>query len=345
MRFGILVDFRNPPDFPRANQDVYRDTLETIQMAEALGYEDVWLSEHHFAEDGYCPSPLTVGAAIAVQTHRIAIGQSVFLLPLHNPLRVAEDAAVVDILSAGRLLFGPALGYRPFEFETLGSPRKQRASIFEEALEVIVQAWTQPEVNFEGRHFSYRNVKVRPQPVQKPRPPIWIGGLSRAAVHRAARLGDGLIAGGRRAYEWYLEGLDAAGKPRGAAKVAGLDKWYFVDDDPERLLSEIEPYLLYFHNTVVRWFRAAGQPMPMGDVIAESAAQLKTLANYSVCTPDECIERIVQYSTSVPVDRFYILATLPGLAPEVSRRWIRLFAEKVIPGVRNRVDRREQVDA
>jgi alkanesulfonate monooxygenase SsuD/methylene tetrahydromethanopterin reductase-like flavin-dependent oxidoreductase (luciferase family) len=334
VRFGLLVDFRNPAGSGFTNSEIYRATLDNIAYAEDLGFEDVWLSEHHFAEDGYCPAPLTVSAAIAVRTRRLAIGQSVFLLPLHNPLRVAEEGAVVDILSEGRFMFCPALGYRPSEFEIFGVDRRRRASIFEEALEVIKQAWTEGVVNFNGQHFRYENVMVRPLPVQRPRPPIWIGGLSEPAIKRAARLGDGLMAGGRRAYRWYIEGLREAGKPVNDVQMAGPSVWYFVDPDPARLRRQIEPQLLHFHNTVVEWFQAAGQAMPHGNMRATSAEQLERDGRYVFCTPEECARQILEYVREVPISRFYMLASLPGLDPRISRRWLDVFARDVIPAVR-----------
>jgi alkanesulfonate monooxygenase SsuD/methylene tetrahydromethanopterin reductase-like flavin-dependent oxidoreductase (luciferase family) len=334
MRFGVLVDFRNPRGSEFSDSEIYRRTLDNVVYAEELGFEDVWLSEHHFAEDGYCPAPLVVSAAIAARTERMAIGQSVFLLPLHNPLRVAEDGAVVDVLSNGRFVFCPALGYRPIEFDTFGVDRRLRASIFEEALEVVKQAWTDGVVNFTGRHFKYDDVVVRPLPVQRPRPPIWIGGLSEPAIKRAARLGDGLMAGGRRAHRWYVEGLKEAGKPADNPQLAGPSVWYFVDRDPDRLRRRVEPELLYFHNTVVGWFEAAGQAMPHGHLLATTAEQLERDGRYVFCTPEECARQILEYVRDVPISRYYILASLPGLDPSVSRGWLELFAREVIPAVR-----------
>ena len=99
VRFGLQVDFRNPPEFGRRDTEIYAGTIENVSSAESVGFDDVWLSEHHFAADAYCPSPLVAGAAIAARTRRLTIGQSVLLLPLHNPLRVAEDGAVIDLIS------------------------------------------------------------------------------------------------------------------------------------------------------------------------------------------------------------------------------------------------------
>jgi alkanesulfonate monooxygenase SsuD/methylene tetrahydromethanopterin reductase-like flavin-dependent oxidoreductase (luciferase family) len=334
VRFGIQVDFRNPPEFGRRDSEIYAGTLDNVSHAESVGFDDVWLSEHHFAADGYCPSPLVAGAAIAARTRRLVIGQSVLLLPLHNPLRIAEDGAVVDLISGGRFLLGVGLGYRDVEFQVLGVDRKHRAGILEEAVAVIKQAWMEPQVRFHGRHFDYDGVPVRPQPHQKPRPEIWVGGLTQPAVHRAARIADGLIAGGRRAFKWYVEGLGAAGRDATRPRVAGLPLYQFVDDDPERLRHQLAPHLLSFHNTVVRWFHEAGQAMPTGDREAQTIDDLAQDGRYAFTTPEDCARQIVEYVADVPLERYYILASLPGLDPAVAARWIDTFGRRVVPEVR-----------
>jgi alkanesulfonate monooxygenase SsuD/methylene tetrahydromethanopterin reductase-like flavin-dependent oxidoreductase (luciferase family) len=126
VRFGLWYDFRNPPNSGRSTQRLYRETLDQIVYAEELGYHDVWLSEHHFVADGYLPSCLPVAAAIARSTERISIGTSIVLLPFHHPIRLAEDAAVVDVISDGRFTLGVAVGYRLEEFATFGVDRRHR---------------------------------------------------------------------------------------------------------------------------------------------------------------------------------------------------------------------------
>ena len=202
---------------------------------------------------------------------------------------------------------------------------------------MIKQAWTEPEVRFHGRHFDFNGVPVRPQPLQKPRPEIWVGGLTQPAVHRAARIADGLIAGGRRAFHWYRDGLAAAGRDGERPRVAGLPLYQFVDEDPERLRHQVSPHLLSFHNTVVRWFHEAGQTMPTGDREAQTIDDLARDGRYAFTTPEACARQIAEYLMEVPLERYYILASLPGLDPAVAARWIDLFGTQVIPDVRRRL--------
>jgi len=332
--FGVMADFRNPPEAPRDDQALYAETLDTICYAEALGYDDVWLSEHHFTADGYCPSPLVVSAAIATRTRRIRIGQALLLLPLHHPLRVAEDGATLDVLSGGRFRLGVGLGYRPEEFAALGIDKGSRVGRLEESVAIIDQAWRTGVVTFRGRHFDLNEVAVRPRPVQRPRPEIWIGGLSEPAVRRAARLGDGLLAAGRRAYQWYADERANAGLPAAPLKIAGAHEWYFVDRDPQRLLARVAPNLVLYHNTVAGFFATAGQSMPMGPAQPASLGDILASGRYVFCTPEDCAAQLASYLRAVPVSHFYLLGGLPGLPAEVARGWLELFARQVAPRVR-----------
>ena len=172
MKFGLWYDLRNPVGSGRRLPDLYRDTLDQIVLAEQLGYDDIWLSEHHFIDDGYLPSLLPFAAAVAARTTRVTIGTNIVLMPFHHPIRLAEDCAVVDNLSDGRFLFGPAVGYRLEEFAGFGVERRYRGSITEEAVEVMVKCWTEEEFSYHGQHFDFDNIRCTPKPVQKPHIPI-----------------------------------------------------------------------------------------------------------------------------------------------------------------------------
>src|SRR5438067_12462356 len=162
MRFGLVYDFRNPAPWRRPFPQLYQELLEQIAYAEELGFDDIWITEHHFVEDGYCPSALVAAAAIAARTTRVRIGTWVLLLPLHNALRVAEDAAVVDNLSGGRLDLGVGLGYRLEEFAAFGVERRHRRGRMDEGCEVIRRAWSEDGWSFEGRHCHLQSVSVYP---------------------------------------------------------------------------------------------------------------------------------------------------------------------------------------
>src|SRR5688500_12889307 len=151
------------------------ETVAECERAEAVGFDSVWLGEHHDHSLLY-PSPLLGLAAIASRTRRIGLGTAVLLLPLHHPLTVAEEGAMVDVLSGGRLILGVGAGYAPEEFAAFGVSIRERGSRMDEAAALIQRLWTEEKVTHEGRHYRIGGATVTPRPVQRPRPPIWFGG-------------------------------------------------------------------------------------------------------------------------------------------------------------------------
>jgi probable F420-dependent oxidoreductase len=199
LRVGIgLFTGQVAPGGPRGFTQEYAETLDLVRLAETLGFDSAWVSEHHGAGDGYLPSLLPMLAAFAAATDRIALGTGVVLTPMHDPLRLAEDAAVVDLLSGGRLLLGLGLAWRQEEFRMFGVPLAERVRRTEETVEVLRRAWTGERFSFEGRAFRFERVQVRPAP-ERPGGggvPIWLGGMVEASIRRAARLGDGWVRTG-----------------------------------------------------------------------------------------------------------------------------------------------------
>ena len=161
LRFGVAYDFRNPAGFDGLdNTRLYAAILEQAAFVDALGYDQVWLTEHHFVDDGYLPAFVPVAAAIAARTRRVRISTDVALIPFHHPLRLAEDMAVLDLLSGGRMELGIGMGYAVHEFAAFGMPRAQRVSRTEEAIEVMRQAWSDRPVTFRGKRYTVEGVEV-----------------------------------------------------------------------------------------------------------------------------------------------------------------------------------------
>src|ERR1700758_3408731 len=190
MKFGIgPFNMQTHPENPSSHSEIYRQALGQVKLAEEVNFDSAWIPEHHFLENGHCPSPIVIASAMASVTKRIKIGSAVVALPLHNPLKVAEDAAVVDTISNGRFILGVGLGYREEEFDGFGIPMNQRPSRMEEGIDVIVRSWTQDNFSYEGKRYRFHNLKVTPKPVQKPHIPIYIGAFEEPAINRAGRLG------------------------------------------------------------------------------------------------------------------------------------------------------------
>lgn len=333
VKFGLWFDFRNPPGSGRSVAETYAATLELIALAEQWGYDDIWLSEHHFIDDGYLPSLLPMAAAVAVRTSRVTIGTNVLLMPFHHPVRLAEDCAVVDNLSNGRLIFGPAVGYRLEEFATFGVPRTRRGRITEEAVEVMKLCWTEEEFSYHGRVFDFANVRCTPKPVQKPRIPVWFGATQGEAIRRAARLGDGLLGGGPRGRQAYVEALREYGKDWEHPRIASAGRWIFVSNDPEADWERIRPHALYQLQQYAAWFKAAGQPA-FGDPPADYA-DLESRGLYLCARPDVIAADIRRAYEAAPFERHYYWAVIPGVPIEMAMRSAELFAREVIPLLRD----------
>ncbi|MFQ5666514.1 MAG: LLM class flavin-dependent oxidoreductase [Candidatus Binatia bacterium] len=168
----------------------YAELGEQASVLEQMGFDAFSASEHHFTYDGFCPSPLVALAALAQRTRRIKLVTGALLLPLHDPLRIAADAATLDRLSAGRLILGLGMGYRPLEFDGLASDKRTRGARLVEMMEVLRNALSQERFSFHGKYYRYDNVSVRPRPVQRPHPPLWVcGGTTVSAARRAGRAG------------------------------------------------------------------------------------------------------------------------------------------------------------
>jgi len=331
LRFGLWYDFRNPPRWRQDASALYGAIVEQAVRAEALGWDDVWLSEHHFIDDGYTPSMLPLAAAIAARTTRVHVGTSVLLLPLHDPLRVAEDAATVDVLSGGRLELGLGVGYRLGEFTGFGKDVRQRARCMDASLAVMRRLFDGETVSVDTPWFRYRDVALHPLPAQRPLR-MWGGGFSEPAVRRAARLCDGYIAIGPVAplVAVYRDELRRLGKDPAAHEVAAGLAWLLVARDPERRWREAEPHLLYQINRYAEWFSEAGMSVA---ATARTRADLEA-QRILIVSPEQAIDTIARYVAETGVSRFYGWTVPPGLPPSFSDEHVELMAREVMPALR-----------
>jgi alkanesulfonate monooxygenase SsuD/methylene tetrahydromethanopterin reductase-like flavin-dependent oxidoreductase (luciferase family) len=331
--FGLWYDFRQKPplgDYAR----FYAECLEEIGEAEALGFTGVWLSEHHFVDDGYLPSPLVVAAAIAARTRTMTIGTNVLLLPMHHPLRVAEDAAVADLVSGGRFVLGVGQGYVQHEFEALGYERKYRPSLFEEGIEVIRHALEEGRTGYEGRRWRFGDLPFEPRPKEKL--PIFIGAFADPAIDRAARLADGFLAsaGGGAFGETYRKvrtALERHGRgderfPYVASGVA------FVHEDAGRAREIVGPAIAYQRTRYAEWGTDRDEPRP-GPIREEDLPWER----YLVGTPGEVADGLIQLYQEAPYDHLCFWGRLPGVTHEQALANMRLFASEVVPKVNDAV--------
>jgi probable F420-dependent oxidoreductase len=193
MKFGLYSSIANPPRGEHLDRCVDQVIAEA-QHAEASGFDSCFFGEHHQDRDGFLPSPLIVATAVAAQTRTLNVGTSVILLPLHHPVRVAEDVTTLDIVSKGRIILGVGVGYQASDFRAFGLPMADRAARFEESVDIIRQCWTGEPFSFHGHHFTLDDIQILPKPFQQPSPPLWIGASVPSAVRRAGRLGDAFVS-------------------------------------------------------------------------------------------------------------------------------------------------------
>jgi alkanesulfonate monooxygenase SsuD/methylene tetrahydromethanopterin reductase-like flavin-dependent oxidoreductase (luciferase family) len=330
--FGLITCQRHP-DERRTDAELYRDAIELSEEAERLGFDSVWVSEHHFVDDGYMPSLLPVCAAIAVRTQRVIIGTSLLLAPLIHPLRLAEDAATVDLLSGGRLVLGLGLGWRPEEFEGLGVPLHERAPRLERAIETLRAAWS--EALADG-------VPLTPKPVRPGGPPIWVGAMTQPAIRRAGRLADGFIAtevtpsSFAHQVSWAREELERTGRdPDDYMFSLHLPTFAWPDADRWQLVREHHWYVTWKYEDMTEARGRLGPPATVPPLPAHREDELR--AQIVLGSAEEVADRLLAFQDAAG-GRLHYIARLywPGMDPGLQREAMAVFAEQVIPLVDDR---------
>ena len=332
VRFGLWYDFRNPAPWRKSSERLYEETLEQVVWAESLGLRSAWLTEHHFCDDGYTPSPLVLAAAIGARTSEMAIGTNLMLLPLHDPVRLAEDAATLSILTKGRFDLGVAIGYRQVEFDAFGRRLEHRPSLLEEGVEVIRRAWAGRPVAFEGKRFRVPDVRVTPVPEHPPG--LFVGGMTEPAIDRVARIADGFLSTQNAHHELYLEGLRKAGKDPASGRIfAG--QWAVVDEDPERTWARIGDHAVYQLNEYIGW-GAFGPPDQVPRF--EDRDQVVAAGVYQLWDADRAVRELAALLAERPqIEDVHFWAQLPGEPVESGSRRVEYLATKVVPEVLGRL--------
>src|SRR5260370_576945 len=219
VKIGVL-QFFSWPERRVALASVYARALERIEIMDRTGYDAVWLAEHHFSSFSVCPSVHMMGMLAAARTTRLRIGTGVSLAPFYHPLRLAEEVALLDVLSGGRVNWGAGRGFARVEFTAFGVPPEESATRFRETVEIVLKAWTDERLNFAGQHFHFDDIEVLPKPAQQPHPPVWVAASSEGAIDWAAGRGFSILMdphssgpeiGVKRRY--YAAKLAAAGFP------------------------------------------------------------------------------------------------------------------------------------
>lgn len=327
MRVDMRLNMQSPP-WATPLPEVYRAGLDMARWADEQGLDAIRIGEHHGTDDNWCPSITALGAAVAAVTSRITVNLSAVLLPLHDPVHVAEDLAVLDIMCDGRLRVVVAAGYNLAEFEMFGVDRAARGRLTEEAVQVMRQAWT-------GKPFDYRGrpVRVTPMPATPGGPPLILGGSSAAAAKRAVRLDIDYFPLNAEAYEVYQQERLAAGRPRAAEYSRGGPHLLHVTDDVERAWATLAPHLVAEATNYASW-SSTDTPTsgPMG-ITPPTLEDLRAGGRYVVATPDEAVDIVRGFTPDTIVTLHPLVA---GLDPAVGWESLHLFADRVLPAIRER---------
>ena len=310
----------------------YQAALEEVVRAEDLGFDSVWMEEHHSVVDHYWPSPLPVLAGFATRTSKVRLGTDILVAPFYHPVRLAEDGALLDIMSNGRFVLGAAIGYKPDEFALYGAELEKRGARFEEQLAIIKGLWTEGAVSFKGRYYQVEG-RLEPRPVSEPHPPIWIGGWGDITLRRAATLADNwvpgptadlprLLAGKKQ----FLENRAAAGRTGPPAEWPLTRDVIIADTDREaRELAERHIMVSY------RKEYAGGWKHPFID--ASIATDLDGLMRnrFLIGGPDQVRKALAPFVRDYGLTHLICRLFFPGMPHRHIMRELELIAKEVIP--------------
>lgn len=324
MTIAMRFDMRSPQGLAKPLDELYAVALELAEYADSQGFDIIRLTEHHGLEDGYNPSPVALGAAIAARTSRVKI-RLVLVLPLYDPIKLAEDLAVLDQISSGRLEVLFVAGYVSSEFAMFGRSLADRPRLVEEGIAAITSAWAGEPVHRHGTTFH-----VTPTPLQRPRPRMLLGGSSDAAARRAARVADGFAPTEARFEPAYRAERERLGLDDGLVELRKGPLFVHVSEDPEADWQRIAPHALHESNSYAELLAEAG-----GGVYAaaDDPEELRASGVYQVLTPDESVA-LAKDLEGQGAGVFTLHPLMGGLDPELAWSGLRLFVTEVLPRLR-----------
>ncbi|HEX6212411.1 MAG TPA: LLM class flavin-dependent oxidoreductase [Methylomirabilota bacterium] len=312
----------------------YREALEEVTRAEELGFDSVWMEEHHSVANHYWPSPLPVLAGFATRTSRLVLGTDIVVAAFHHPVRLAEDVAMLDVISNGRFVLGIAIGYKPDEFALYGVELEKRGARFEEQLAIMKGLWTQERVQFRGTYYTLEG-RLEPRPVRKPHPPVWIGGWGDITLRRAATLGDNWIPGPTADLTRLLAGKKQFLERRAAAGLDAPTEWPLTRDviiaDTDKQARELaEEHIMVAY----RREYAGGWRHPFID--ASIATDLDKLMEdrFIIGGPEQCLARIRRFVEAYGMTHLICRMFFPGMPHARIMRGLELISREVMPGLR-----------
>ena len=348
MKFGMLHFFEHPAG-GKSERQIVREQLDCMRAAEDMGFDSIWAPEHHSTEYGFSASPMVTLAAVASVTKRIRLGSGVMVLPFNDPIRVAEEAAMVDLMSDGRLDLGVGRGFQPVEYQGFTVDQSRSRDIFDEALDVIVRAWTEDPISFKGAHFDIPEQSVRPKPLQKPHPPIWIAAVTDPSFEVAGVRGFNLLCSliygfkSNRLHQLlgdYRDALRAKGHNPDEREIGALCMVYCSDSTEQARQDFGGPVLWYYRNFANRVAPPLRQPPPVGyesyPGIRKSMQSVQwdelLSSGTVICgNPAACIRQIEDLQKKYGFTQILCWTRLSGLENRKVLRSMELMQAHVIP--------------
>ena len=336
----------------RSDKERIDEQIELMVAAESFGFDSVWAAEHHFTDYGTCASPAVVLGAVAARTRTIRLGTAVVVLPLNHPVRVAEDYALLDVISGGRVELGIGRGYQPLEFAGYGVDPSRTREMLRESADVIRGAWASDSFSYDGSFYRVRDVSIRPKPLQRPHPPLWMAALSPDTFELCARLGFHLLCAPVFGFDADA-GVEQIGRYRAArvargealenVRVAALTITY-VAETSQRARSELRDAVLWYYRTLARYIAPApGQAPASGyDSYAQAREFLESVdwdtvleRGAVVCgSPAEVTDRIADLRRRCGFTDYLAWTHIGGLARGCVLRSNELLAAHVMPKLR-----------
>lgn len=333
---GYFPCTQDPPD-GRNVAGLIEELVEQAELCEEVGFDGFFFTEHHQQEDGYLPSPVLMAGMIGMRTRRIKVGTCVLLAPLYHPIRLAEDIAVVDQATRGRMVAALGIGYQPHDFDAVGVPVKQRARRTEESVEILRQAWTGEPFSYDSRYHTIENVRVTPRAYQDGGPPIWLAGWVPAGLERAGRMGDGWIADPIQSLpviKRYADQYREEAAKHGRKPYIVLMRDCVIGESWDACVAKSEPTMIthrwYYHYDAYvpdDYIKDVKSPE---DLTFDIAAKDRLIAG----SPEQCLEQLQMWKEVVQPDYVMLRMRQPGGPPQAEALAdIRRFGEQVIPNL------------
>jgi alkanesulfonate monooxygenase SsuD/methylene tetrahydromethanopterin reductase-like flavin-dependent oxidoreductase (luciferase family) len=334
LKLGIYLNSLHPAGDDPARR--FAETVEQVRLIRSLGFDSIWAGEHHITPGFHFFPQLPLLHRLAADAEGLWLGTNVTLLPLHNPVELAEDGAFLDVITGGKFLLGVGLGYRPEEFQIFGVPLAERVSRLTEGVEIIRRLWSEDHVTHSGRHWQFNDATIAPRPLQAPRPPIIIGAQVDAALARAAKIGDGLLVVPLPTLDQLDPQISKFKSARSAAKLPPAEHFCRLLEvgcaaDDETAMRRTAPFLMEKYKSYASW----GLEGLTLDPNAAPEQQFRALASkrFAVGAPESVIEMLVAQHRS-GINHLSMRVSWPGMGQDEILASIELLGRKVLPAVR-----------